>query len=114
MMIDTLNTTLQKLGFSSNVKGYTYALYGINTIAAQTGRTRIHSGQLYCRIAERFDTTPAAVEKCLRTAIKNAWVNADERLSEEIFHYSIRPDRTHPTNTQFVYTVAEYVKLKCM
>lgn len=68
---------------------------------------------IYARIAKRYGMTSSGVERGIRNAIEMSW-NATicSELIEDVFGKSIPADKDKPTNMQFVFTSANYIKYK--
>ena len=60
----------------------------------------------------RFDTTPSRVERAIRHAIEVSWNRADYELMNKIFGHSIDYDKAKPTNSEFLVTVSDALKLR--
>lgn len=67
--------------------------------------------QLYPDIAKKFKTTPSRVERAIRHAIEVSWNRGNWDLMEEIFGNSVDIDRAKPTNSEFIVTVADKLRL---
>ena len=67
---------------------------------------------LYPTIAKRFQTTPSRVERAIRHAIEVAWSRGRIEILEEMFGYSVQGDRGKPTNSEFIVTVADKLRLE--
>lgn len=68
--------------------------------------------ELYPEIASRFDTTVSRVERAIRHAIEVSWNRGDIDLMEEIFGHSVDYDRAKPTNSEFIVTVSDKLRLE--
>ena len=68
--------------------------------------------ELYTEIANRFDTTVSRVEIAIRHAIEVSWNRGDIDLMEEIFGHSVDYDRAKPTNSEFIVTVSDKLRLE--
>ena len=68
--------------------------------------------ELYPEIAKRFDTTVSRVERAIRHAIEVSWNRGDIDLMEEIFGHSVDYDRAKPTNSEFIVTVSDKLRLE--
>lgn len=68
--------------------------------------------ELYPEIANRFDTTVSRVERAIRHAIEVSWNRGDIDLMEEIFGHSVDYDRAKPTNSEFIVTVSDKLRLE--
>ena len=67
--------------------------------------------ELYPEIASKYDTTTSRVERAIRHAIEVSWTRGDYELMEEIFGHSVDYDRAKPTNSEFIATIADKLKL---
>ena len=67
--------------------------------------------EIYPEIASRFDTTASRVERAIRHAIEVSWSRGDYELMEEIFGHSVDYDRAKPTNSEFIATLADRLKI---
>ena len=67
--------------------------------------------ELYPEHASKFDTTVSRVERAIRHAIEVSWNRGNWDLMEEIFGNSVDIDRAKPTNSEFIVTVADKLRL---
>ena len=67
--------------------------------------------ELYPEIAERYDTTVSRVERAIRHAIEVSWNRGDWDLMDEIFGHSVDIDKAKPTNSEFIVTIADKLRL---
>ncbi len=67
--------------------------------------------ELYPEIASRYETTISRVERAIRHAIEVSWNRGDYELMEDIFGHSVDYDRAKPTNSEFIVTVADKLRL---
>ncbi|MEG1505930.1 MAG: sporulation initiation factor Spo0A C-terminal domain-containing protein, partial [Bacilli bacterium] len=51
------------------------------------------------------------VERAIRHAIEISWIRGDLKLMEELFGHSIDFERAKPTNSEFLTTLADRIKL---
>ena len=68
--------------------------------------------ELYPEIASRFDTSVSRVERAIRHAIEVSWNRGNLDLMEEVFGHSVDYDKAKPTNSEFIVTVADKLKLE--
>ena len=66
---------------------------------------------LYPKIADKFATTPSRVERAIRHAIEVSWNRGNWTLMEEIFGHSVDIDKAKPTNSEFIVTIADKLRL---
>lgn len=66
---------------------------------------------LYPLVARRHGTTPAAVERSLRTLVEVTWSHGSLAALERFFGHSIDPERGKPTNKEFLCRLQERLTL---
>ena len=103
---------LHSLGIPSHIKGYTYIREGIEMMFEDETLVGSITKELYPTIAEHYSTTSSRVERAIRHAIEVSWVRGDYALMEEIFGNSVDYDRAKPTNSEFLATLADRLKLQ--
>ena len=108
-----LNITklLHSLGIPSHIKGYQYIRDGIYMMYKRPSLIGGITKELYPEIANRYETTSSRVERAIRHAIEVSWNRGDYDLMEEIFGHSVDYDRAKPTNSEFIATVADKLKI---
>lgn len=106
-----ITNLLHSLGIPSHVKGYNYIRDGIEMVISNTKKSLI-TKEIYPSIASSYDTTSSRVERAIRHAIEISWTRGDYDLMEEIFGNSIDFDRSKPTNSEFIATLADRLKLQ--
>ncbi len=108
----SITKLLHELGVPSHIKGYTFIRKGINLIYNDTSLSSAINKELYPIIAKKYDTTPSRVERAIRHAIEVSWNRGDIDLMEEVFGHSVDYDKAKPTNSEFIVTVADKLKLE--
>lgn len=103
---------LHELGVPSHIKGYQYIREGIMLIYNNPEMIGGITKELYPEIADRFDTTVSRVERAIRHAIEVSWNRGDWDLMDEIFGHSVDIDKAKPTNSEFIVTVADKLRLE--
>lgn len=103
---------LHELGVPSHIKGYQYIREGIIMIYDNPSIIGGITKELYPEIAVRFDTTVSRVERAIRHAIEVSWNRGDWDLMEDIFGHSVDIDKAKPTNSEFIVTVADKLRLE--
>ncbi|MDD2505327.1 MAG: sporulation transcription factor Spo0A [Bacilli bacterium] len=107
-----ITTLLHSLGIPSHIKGYLYIRYGIDLMYNNPSMIGAITKELYPEIAEKYDTTTSRVERAIRHAIEVSWSRGDYDLMEEIFGHSVDYDRAKPTNSEFIATLADKLRLE--
>lgn len=106
-----ISKLLHSLGVPSHIKGYQYireSIYMMYTSKEMIGGI---TKEIYPEIASRFDTTASRVERAIRHAIEVSWSRGDYDLMEEIFGHSVDYDRAKPTNSEFIATLADRLRI---
>ena len=78
---------------------------------ANDGVTSLVTKEIYPKIANKYQTTSSRVERAIRHAIEISWTRGDIKLMEDIFGNSVDFDRSRPTNSEFLSTLADRFKL---
>ena len=103
---------IHELGVPSNLKGYNYIREGIMLVYYDpTLSSKITKG-LYPQIAERYTSNESRVERSMRHAIEVSWNRGNWDMMEEIFGYSVSIDKAKPTNSEFIVTIADMLRLE--
>jgi len=105
---------LHELGIPSHIKGYQYIREGIGIVYSRPETVGGITKELYPELAQKFDTTVSRVERAIRHAIEVSWNRGSWDLMEEIFGHSVDIDRAKPTNSEFIVTIADKLKLETM
>ena len=63
-------------------------------------------------IASKYDTSPTKVERAIRHAIEVSSNRGDIKLMDEIFGHSVDIEKSKPTNSEFIVTIADKLKLE--
>ncbi len=110
----SITKILHELGIPSHIKGYQYIREGISIIYERPEVVGGITKELYPELAEKFDTTVSRVERAIRHAIEVSWNRGSWDLMEEIFGHSVDIDKAKPTNSEFIVTIADKLKLETM
>ena len=103
---------LHGLGVPSHIKGYQYIREGVLLMYEKPDIVGAITKELYPEIATRFSTTVSRVERAIRHAIEVSWNRGDLDLMDEIFGHSVDYDRAKPTNSEFIVTVSDKLRLE--
>lgn len=110
----SITKLLHSLGIPSHIKGYTYIRDGVHLMYENPNLIGGITKELYPEIATKYETTSSRVERAIRHAIEVSWNRGDYDLMEEIFGHSVDYDRAKPTNSEFIVTVADKLRLENM
>lgn len=108
----SISKMLHELGMPSHIKGYQYIREAISMVYDNPEIVGGITKELYPTLAGKFDTTVSRVERAIRHAIEVSWNRGDWDLMEEIFGHSVDIDKAKPTNSEFIVTVADKLRLE--
>ena len=106
-----ITNLLHSLGMPSHIKGYSYIRDSISLMYNKPSMLGAITKELYPEIANMYDTTSSRVERAIRHAIEVSWTRGDYEVMEEIFGHSVDYDRAKPTNSEFIATIADKLRL---
>ncbi len=107
----SITKILHELGIPSHIKGYQYIREGVGIVFEKPETIGGITKELYPELASKFDTTVSRVERAIRHAIEISWNRGDIKFMEELFGNSVDIDRAKPTNSEFIVTVADKLRL---
>lgn len=107
----SLTRLLHELGMPSHIRGYEYIREGIMLLYNDPSMGGI-TKELYPEIAEKYNTSVSKVERAIRHAIEVSWNRGNIDIMEEVFGHSVDYDKAKPTNSEFIATVADKLKLE--
>ena len=105
-----ISKLLHDLGVPSHIKGYQYIRESISLLYKDPKIKGI-TKELYPMVAKSYDTTSSRVERAIRHAIEVSWARGDYDLMEDLFGHSVDYDRAKPTNSEFIATITDKLKL---
>ena len=108
----SITKMLHELGMPSHIKGYQYIREGITMIYNDPNIIGGITKELYPELASKFDTTVSRVERAIRHAIEVSWNRGNWDYMEELFGQSVDIDKAKPTNSEFIVTVADKLRLE--
>lgn len=103
--------TLLNLGISPNTKGYHYLRDVILFCIGSEENAAAFNKNLYLKIAEAYNTSPCSVERAVRHAIKSGWYRHNQELAEKIFMNTFQSENDIPTNSVFISTISEWIRV---
>ncbi len=108
----SITKTLHDLGIPSHIKGYQYIREGVEIIFDRPDIIGGITKELYPELAVKFETTVSRVERAIRHAIEVSWNRGDWDLMEDLFGHSVDIDKAKPTNSEFMVTIADKLRLE--
>ena len=107
-----ISNVLHDLGVPSHIKGYEYIREGIGLMYNKPSMIGAITKEMYPAIAVKYNTTSSRVERAIRHAIEVSWARGDYDLMEDIFGHSVDYDKAKPTNSEFIATLADKIRLE--
>ena len=108
----SLTKLLHELGVPSHIRGYQYIREGIMILYNNPSIIGGITKELYPEIADKYKTTVSRVERAIRHAIEVSWNRGNLDFMDEVFGHSVDYDKAKPTNSEFLVTVADKLKLE--
>lgn len=109
-----ISKILHSLGVPSHIKGYMYIRESIKLMYDSNDLIGGITKEIYPEIAKKYDSTVSRVERAIRHAIEISWNRGDYEVMEEIFGHSVDFDRAKPTNSEFIATIADHLRLSAI
>ena len=103
---------LRQLGVPANLKGYVYLQEAIRQSIGKHAEYGWMTKQLYPSIAKKYGTTASRVERAMRHAVEFSFNNTDSEILHQYFGNTISSASGKLTNSQFIASVAEYIRLE--
>ena len=107
-----ITKVLHTLGVPSHIKGYLYIRDSINIMYNSHDVFGGITKEIYPEIARKYNTTPSRVERAIRHAIEISWNRGDYDVMDEIFGHSVDYDKAKPTNSEFIATIADHIRME--
>lgn len=110
-LYNRLTKLLCDLGMPSNINGFHYVRYAILNLY-YSGEISLSLSNLYELVAQKYKTTKENVERCIRHAIDISWTRGDLDIMDMYFGSSVDINKSKPTNSEYIYTIADRLKIK--
>ena len=109
---EVITRTIKELGIPASVKCYHYARYAIELVVNDNALMVAITSKLYPKIAKEFNTTPASVERAIRHGIEIGWNRGNADFANKLFGYTVDANKGNPTNSEFLFTIADYISME--
>ncbi len=106
-----LSTILHDIGMPSNIKGYEYIRSAVMMIFDDPSYMYGITKYLYPNISIKHNTSIQRVERNIRHAIEISCLRGDIDTIEELFGSSISAIKSKPTNSEFIMTIVDKIRL---
>lgn len=103
---------LREMGIPANIKGYPYLRKAIIITASDMSIIGAVTKLLYPDVAKCYQTNALCVEHAIRRAIEVAWERADSKVLKKYLGDSMVANRKKPTNSEFIATIAEMLRMR--
>ena len=110
----SITRILHQLGIPSHIKGYQYIREAISLVYNNPSLIGGITKELYPEIGHKYKTSVSRVERAIRHAIEVSWNRGDWSLMEDIFGHSVDIDKAKPTNSEFIVTIADKLRLEML
>lgn len=107
----SITKMLHELGIPSHIKGYQFLRDAINIVYERPEVIGGITKELYPELASKYSTTVSRVERAIRHAIEVSWNRGSWDMMEELFGHSVDIDKAKPTNSEFIVTVADKLRM---
>ncbi|WP_026882951.1 sporulation transcription factor Spo0A [Clostridium akagii] len=106
-----ITNIIHEIGVPAHIKGYIYLreaiMMVVNDMELMSGVIK----KLYPSIAEKHNTTANRVERSMRHAIGVACSRGKSETINNLFGYVMKNGKVKPTNSEFIATIADNVRL---
>jgi len=109
-LMQYISETLINLGFSQKLKGFLYTCDAIY-IYLNSSFSDYNFKKLLASIAQKYSITAKSVNSAIKTSIESAWWGNELNIYHEAFTCSYIKSDYPPTNSEFIATMAETIKL---
>lgn len=107
----SISKMLHDLGIPSHIKGYQFLRDAVFMVFENSEIIGGITKELYPELAKKYDTTVSRVERAIRHAVEISWMRGDLKLMENIFGHSVDINKSKPTNSEFIVTLADKMRL---
>ncbi|MCM1253421.1 MAG: sporulation initiation factor Spo0A C-terminal domain-containing protein [Clostridium sp.] len=101
-----------ELGIPAHLKGYQYLRTAIGMCVEDMELIGSVTKLLYPDLAKKYMTTDQKIERAIRNAIEVSWERGNCELFKKLFGYGNSVGHNRPTNSEYIASVADYVRLE--
>jgi len=109
-LMQHISEELLNLGFTPKLKGFIYASEAIY-IYLNSSIADYNFKDVLSSIAQKYSITAKSVNSAIKTSIESAWCGNELNIYHELFCCSYIKADYPPTNSEFIATMAEIIKL---
>ncbi len=107
-----ISSFMLELGIPAHLRGYQYLRSAVQMCAEDMELVGSVTKLLYPDLAKMYRTTDQKIERAIRNAIEVSWERGNSALFEQLFGYCNSKEYSRPTNSEYIATVADYIRLK--
>ena len=100
---------LNLIGMNKKLKGYIYSINAINYTVKQSAFTSIND--IYNMVSTVCLNKPDNIERNIRYAIENTWEQGNVKEIDKLFGYTVDKEKGKPTNSEFIFLIADRIKI---
>ncbi len=101
-----------ELGIPAHLRGYQYLRSAVEMCTKDMELVGSVTKLLYPDLARMYKTTDQKIERAIRNAIEVSWERGNGELFEQLFGYCNSGEYTRPTNSEYIASVADYIRLE--
>ena len=101
-----------ELGIPAHLRGYQYLRSSVEMCTEDMELVGSVTKLLYPDLAKLYKTTDQKIERAIRNAIEVSWERGNSAVFEQLFGYCNSNEYSRPTNSEYIATVADYIRLK--
>lgn len=101
-----------ELGIPAHLRGYQFLRSAVLLCVEDMELVGSVTKLLYPDLARLYETTPQKIERAIRNAIEVSWERGNGELFEKLFGYCNTGEYSRPTNSEYIATVADYIRLE--
>ncbi len=106
---EKIRTVLDYLSVAAHLKGYKYLEMAIKIVMDEPDMAYSVMKGVFPKVAARYETNVACVERAIRNAIAKAWERGNFERQREIFGQTVRFSSGRPTDAEFIAIVANLI-----
>ncbi len=103
---------IQQFGIPANIKGYRYLRHALMLCVKNSQMITSATKLLYPAVAAKYNTTPSLAASNISRAIRMVWDKGNEEMLCQYFGKTVLTRKKKPTNTEFIATVAEMLRIR--
>lgn len=110
MFRETTNM-IHRLGVPANILGYQFLRDAVVMVFEDFSLLKSVTTKLYPELAQKYNTTPAKVERAIRHAIETSWENESTESIDTIIGCPSRIRKHKPTNSELIAILADSLRM---